>query len=434
MGDHNTASMHKTNGIRDNEVLEGVLISRARGKTFTSLILAKIDNDNNNEDPTDFGLVRLRFPSTVSSELEDNTAKELRSFCRRYFKIGDRLKIALSKSIREDDSNDRNDELARKTIRIVVDCPSEESAKEQVQILASRHWDSKRCQQFQDRWKAGREHPPKTRKRKLKPETSSCVDTNGHGTGRAKMSQAEHLANFLVDMIVYKLLRETQKSIEESPENLLASMPPSEAKEWRSKAIDYLNSGGGVCDVAGGSGHVSMALGLLGVQSTVIDPRERVGMLPGRERKVWKRALKKQQNQDERSMVCQPVVPFRTQRSWFGVAPDGVDLAFRHPDRETVSVCDQDSSLVQQASAIVALHPDEATGEAVRVAVAKKIPFMVVPCCVFARCFPLRKIPSTQQSVRTYPELVRYLQEQDSSIRKHQFPFAGRNTALWSIF
>lgn len=264
MGDFNTTSVHETNGIRDNEVLEGILISRARGKTFTSLILAKIDNDNNNEDPTDFALVRLRFPSTVSSNQEDNTTKELRSFCRRYFKIGDRLKIALDKSIREDDSNDRNDELARQTIRIVVDCPSEESAKKQVQILVSRHWDSKRCQQFQDRWKAGREHPPKTRKRKLKPETSSCVDTNGHGTGRAKMSQAEHLANFLVDMIVFKLLRQTQKTIEGSPENLLASMPPSEAKEWRSKAIDYLNSGGGVCDVAGGQWSREHGLGITG--------------------------------------------------------------------------------------------------------------------------------------------------------------------------
>jgi len=134
-------------------------------------------------------------------------------------------------------------------------------------------------------------------------------------------------------------------------------------------------------------------------------------------------------------VVCQPVVvPFQTQRSWFGVAPDGADSSFRHPDRETVSVSDEDSSLVRHASAIVALHPDEATGEAVRVAIARQIPFVVVPCCVFARLFPLRRIRSTQQSVGTYPELIRYLQEQDSSIRKHQLPFTGRNTALWSMF
>ncbi len=27
-------------------------------------------------------------------------------------------------------------------------------------------------------------------------------------------------------------------------------------------------------------------------------------------------------------VVCQPVVPLQTQRSWFGVAPDGADSSF----------------------------------------------------------------------------------------------------------
>mmetsp|Transcript_16527 Transcript_16527/g.34078 ORF Transcript_16527/g.34078 Transcript_16527/m.34078 type:complete len:254 (+) Transcript_16527:441-1202(+) len=230
-------------------------------------------------------------------------------------------------------------------------------------------------------------------------------------------------------MIVLKLLRDEKEEKKQdtkttlgdyqTPANLLESVPSLEAERQRARGIQYLNSGGGVCDVAGGSGHVSMALGLLGVKSTIIDPRERVGMLPGRDRKVWKRALKKQQQEqqkqqqnDENCMVCQPVVvQYETQRSWFGVAPDGADSSFRHPDRETVSVCNEDSSLVKSASTIVALHPDEATGEAVRVAISKRIPFLVVPCCVFARLFPLRRIRATQQSVGTYLELVEYLQE-----------------------
>jgi len=186
----------------------------------------------------------------------------------------------------------------------------------------------------------------------------------------------------------------------------------------------------------------------MGVKSTVIDPRERVGMLPGRDRKVWKRALRKQEQHqqakkqqqemllwNDKSLVCQPIVPFGTQRSWFGAAPtEFADASFRHSDRQTLSVCDEESALVQQASAIVALHPDEATDEVVRVALARKVPFLVVPCCVFARLFPMRRIRPSQQSVGTYPDLVRYLQEQDPSIRVHKFSFAGRNTALWSIF
>ncbi len=450
----------------NEEFLEGILVSRARGKSFTSLILSKLDKDyrgdKKNDDPTDFVLVRLRFPTSTATATttkeEENTLKELRSFCRRHFKIGDRLKVILGDEERETETStthnasDIDEAIARQTTRIVLDCHSQESTKERVWVIASRHWDAKRCQQFQDRWKVGRQHQPNTETRKRKLESkkenfnNSTTDKDGHGTGRAKRAQAEQLANFLVDMIVLKLLRDEHQEQKQdtkttlgdakTPENMLGSMPSLEAECWRARAIQYLNSGGGVCDVAGGSGHVSMALGLLGIKSTVIDPRERVGMLPGRDRKVWKRALKKQQQQNyENCMVCQPVVvPYETQRSWFGVAPDVADSSFRHPDRETVSVCNEDSSLVKSASAIVALHPDEATGEAVRVAISKRIPFVVVPCCVFARLFPLRRIRATQQSVGTYPELVQYLQEQDPSIRKHNFPFAGRNAALWSIF
>ena len=84
-------------------------------------------------------------------------------------------------------------------------------------------------------------------------------NTNGHGSGRAKREQAERLANFLVNMIALKLWREENDNDQrQNPEDLLVSMPPLEAYQWKTKAIRYLNSGGGVCDVAGGSGHVSM--------------------------------------------------------------------------------------------------------------------------------------------------------------------------------
>ena len=65
----------------------------------------------------------------------------------------------------------------------------------------------------------------------------------------------------------------------------------TEKLTMRHQAIHYLNKGTGVLDVAGGSGHVSLALALKGIQSTVVDPRETVGRLPGRDRKHLSKAL-----------------------------------------------------------------------------------------------------------------------------------------------
>ena len=69
-----------------------------------------------------------------------------------------------------------------------------------------------------------------------------------------------------------------------------------------------------VLDVAGGAGHVSLALTLRNVKSTVIDPRSTIGSLPGRDRKLLKKSKK-------------PM--FDTYRAWFGSRPDGVDTFFR---------------------------------------------------------------------------------------------------------
>ena len=50
----------------------------------------------------------------------------------------------------------------------------------------------------------------------------------------------------------------------------------------------------------------------------------------------------------------------------------------------------KNDSLVQDAPAIVALHPDEATESIVDVCVKYQKPFVVVPCCVFSRLLPNR--------------------------------------------
>ena len=51
------------------------------------------------------------------------------------------------------------------------------------------------------------------------------------------------------------------------------------------------------------------------------------------------------------------------------------------------------AELVQHASVIVGLHPDEATNAIVQISLDLRRPFVVVPCCVFARRYP-RKLRS----------------------------------------
>ena len=59
---------------------------------------------------------------------------------------------------------------------------------------------------------------------------------------------------------------------------------------------------------------MSLALAIRGVHYAVGDPRRTVGKLPGRDRKELKKSN---------------LVPFSTNRAWFGLRPQGVDSFFR---------------------------------------------------------------------------------------------------------
>ena len=220
---------------------------------------------------------------------------------------------------------------------------------------------------------------------------------------------------------------------------------------------------------------------------------------------------------------CQPVQSFDSYQAWFGglpppestddtvtrktsrtkidtknttpLRPPGTNTTFvaqsqlqqsrqLQQQQQHLPICDETNPLFQQASALVALHPDEATDAIVDLAVAYRIPFAVVPCCVYSRLFPHRrrrrqghgnnqqeqhkqqqerpqgKDPQDQQDnvnsnqirnstsqrltnnnwddddglVRTLADLLDYLQAKDPSIRRATLPFGGANTVLWSTF
>eukprot|EP00986_Skeletonema_menzelii_P021255 scaffold33758_cov234-Skeletonema_menzelii.AAC.1 len=94
---------------------------------------------------------------------------------------------------------------------------------------------------------------------------------------------------------------------------------------------------------------------------------------------------------------------------------------------------DSNDKLLPHCAAIVALHPDEATGVIVETAVQNKIPFVVLPCCVFSRLFPERK-RRQGGSVSTYYELIDWLIGLHPAICVTTLPFEGANIAIWATF
>ena len=306
------------------------------------------------------------------------------------------------------------------------------------------------------------------------------TEGTGHGGGIGKRRQGEIVRDFLVRLVAKQLQeKESSQDIKNSGTEITIREGLSKADRTvdidQSDAIsetimkigtDFLNNGSGVMDVAGGSGHVSLALSLKGIKSTVIDPRETVGKLPARDRKVLKKAIKANMNalvpagpqtlqgdsEKARFITIPPPIEFDALRAWFAKRPDGIDTEFREGSsnlepldsvKAPIPVCTLCSpdNLLSSCSAIVALHPDEATGDIVDFAVKHRLPFLVVPCCVFSRLFSFRFIsskdvndPNDKKLVSTYDDLIEYLVAKHDSIRVSKLNFEGANIAIWSTF
>ena len=79
---------------------------------------------------------------------------------------------------------------------------------------------------------------------------------------------------------------------------------------------------------------------------------------------------------------------------------------------------------------IVGLHPDEATEPIVTTALALGLPFAVVPCCVFAASFPLRRLKDGSNP-SSYEDFLMYLKEKHTGIQEERLSFLGKNTILF---
>lgn len=87
-------------------------------------------------------------------------------------------------------------------------------------------------------------------------------------------------------------------------------------------------------------------------------------------------------------------------------------------------------------SCVVGLHPDQATEAILEYAVQRDAPFALMPCCVFPRLFPHRRLQQEDGSqavpVTSYEELVEYLQQQGRAERQ-VLDFEGANTVVYRV-
>ena len=475
-----------------NEKIRGVIFGRSVRSSFCVLHVARflgddtsaandrigqdgnVEEEESNDDNWEPVMIRLQFQSSQVA---------LRSYCRRFCKLGDLLVLG-----GEWKAVDQNIETEWQLPRLIVNLDSAETAVRTLKVSTMRYWKIQKCQSWQQEYLSmnphqGRVHgvdcndiyndgekPSSWIDRPTTTAAAAAATTTtaaaaaasknaspGHGGGLGKRTQGEYVTHFVLHMIMRQLQLADSNTLSDTLVNATTwatANPQAQGASLYSRALERLNSGTGVVDAAGGSGHVSLGLGLAGVHSTVVDPRESVGKLPGRDRKIWNKALRRKQQRlpppataattnststgqregELASMLyCQPV-QYDIMRAWLGAPPTGVDSSFRHPDKTELPVCAGDHSLLATCSAIVALHPDEATDAIVDTAVEKRIPFVIVPCCVFFRLFPHRRKPGSKDPVSTHADLLEYLVAKDKSIQRTKLPFEGANVVLWSTF
>ena len=87
-------------------------------------------------------------------------------------------------------------------------------------------------------------------------------------------------------------------------------------------------------------------------------------------------------------------------------------------------------SSIRDCSALVGLHPDQATGAIVDCGLVMGKPWAVVPCCVFPSRYPNR-LDASGRVARTTEALVEHIAGRALGTRRERLPCDGANEAVW---
>ncbi|KAF9363593.1 hypothetical protein BGX34_003754 [Mortierella sp. NVP85] len=198
---------------------------------------------------------------------------------------------------------------------------------------------------------------------------------------------------------------------------------------------EFLNSGSGVLDIAGGRGDLSWELQTRqGVQSTIVEPRPGKGMRKWQRKwlqrfKATTRTVSLEDGHAESESAMETNGDAKALSSQGADDPDDPDeqepdagkdledlgdfipttltypLQTTEPNRIQALLDDQfltsHQDLVSKSSILVGLHPDQATEPIVKAALKTGKPFAVIPCCVFGRDNPHRRLLKSLLSTTT---------------------------------
>jgi hypothetical protein len=190
---------------------------------------------------------------------------------------------------------------------------------------------------------------------------------------------------------------------------------------------DFLASGSGVLDVAGGRGELAFELHCrLNVPCTLIEPRP---MKLDKRQAAFLRKHPTVRPPPQIQQLFGPSLlePDTDRRGGGGGGGGGSDDGDTGSDRQ--HQCYRE--LLYNASMVVAMHPDQATEPAVDFAIQCAKPWAVVPCCVFSHMFPNRRLQDGK-CVTSYDDFVRFLQEKDRArSRLAYLAFQGKNCVVF---
>ena len=92
-------------------------------------------------------------------------------------------------------------------------------------------------------------------------------------------------------------------------------------------------------------------------------------------------------------------------------------------------------NLLRSASVIVGLHPDQATGALLQLALATGAAFAIVPCCVYSAEFKRRRL-GDGAPVKSYEQLMAWLRETAEAagvvVEEDRLDMQGKNRVVFS--
>ncbi|KAF9288257.1 hypothetical protein BGZ68_000542 [Mortierella alpina] len=274
--------------------------------------------------------------------------------------------------------------------------------------------------------------------------------------------------------------RRERSKLQDDPHSISSKVPHSQRAyifcRWlvNKYGKEYLNSGSGVLDVAGGKGEISLFLThMFGIRSTVVEPNVR------RDKPYQRRSLMdviqkqldieaggdgnfyrkfapvspKLQDQDIDSLNGSSIASAERRQT------DNSDIDLKERRRvkkqkmaqfvvpRLCSLLDDQfvmkhPGVLEQASIVIGMHPDQATEPIVTMALQHHKPFAVVPCCVFAHENPQRRLLGGGE-VNTTLDFIQYLMEKrhpsaaspstslSTDIHKEFLPFDGMNIVVY---